>query len=369
MSTAQSTKRRGQFHTLEVARVRHVTDDSIEVTFTVPDALADAYRYDPGQYIAIRQELEGEPMRRSYSICRAPMPGILQVGIKRDLGGVFSTWAVEHLAPGMKLEVMSPEGRFTLQHPDAPGRYAAVAAGSGITPVLSLIEHALRGNARSTFALIYSNRTAQDTMFVDELADLKDRYPSRLELHHVLTREQRSSALLSGRLDADRIERIFHTLVRPETIDGWFLCGPFELVQTCRDTLAAHGVANEQVRYELFTTDEGANSPRPQHGRPIVINAGTEVHTIEILLDGASVTVTSPKHSNETILNAALRVRSDAPFACAGGVCGTCRAVIREGTVEMRENYALEPDELDRGYVLTCQSVPTSDRVRVDYDA
>lgn len=370
MSTTTPTKKRARFHTLEVTEVRHLTSDAIEVTFSVPDELSTEYQYEPGQYIAIRQEIEGEPLRRSYSICQAPVPGSLKVGIKRDLGGLFSTWAVEQLKPGMSLEVMSPEGRFTSQWVEpAPARYAAVAAGSGITPIVALIENALRRDRASTFALVYSNRTAQETMFLDELADLKDSYTTRLELHHVLTRERRSSELLSGRLDTERIEQILNAIVRPETIDEWFLCGPFELVQTCRDALAAHGVPSERVRYELFTTGEGANSPRPQHGRPILVKEGTEVHTIEFTLDGTSATVRSPKHSNETILNAALRVRSDVPFACAGGVCGTCRAVVKEGAVDMAENYALEPDELDRGYVLTCQSVPTSDLVSVDYDA
>lgn len=370
MSKTTTTKKRAQFHALEVADVRHLTSDAIEVTFSVPDELAYAFEYEPGQYVGIRQELEGEPLRRSYSICQAPAPGRLKVAIKRDLGGLFSSWAVEHLEPGMRLEVMSPDGRFTSRWVGTrPAHYAAIAAGSGITPILALVENALHADDASTFALVYSNRTTQDTMFLDELADLKDRYLARLELHHVLTRERRSSDLLSGRLDAERINQILDSLVRPAAIDEWFLCGPFELVQTCRDALSAHGVPDERVRYELFSAGEGANSPLPQHGRPVVIDAGTEVHTVEFLLDGTTSTVKTPKHSNETILNAALRVRGDVPFACAGGVCGTCRAVVREGTVDMAANYALEPEELDRGYVLTCQSVPTSDRVCVDYDA
>jgi ring-1,2-phenylacetyl-CoA epoxidase subunit PaaE len=362
-------RRRAAFHTLTVSEVRPLTDDAIEVSFDVPEALTDAYDYAPGQYIAIRTSLEDEEVRRSYSICQAPSRGSLKVGIKRDLGGLFSTWALENLVAGMQLEVMSPEGRFTAQAPlDSPGHFVGVAAGSGITPMMSLIEHTLRENPAAVFELVYTNRTAMDTMFVDELADLKDRYTARLALHHVLTREKRSSELLSGRLDAERVRAIFTTLLQPATVDEWFLCGPFDLVQLCRDELAELGVAGDDIRYELFTTGR-PERPSGQAGRPVATDAGGAVHTIQFRLDGTTATVTSPEHSQESILNAALRVRRDVPFACAGGVCGTCRAKLVDGEVDMVENYALEPDELARGYVLTCQSIPTSAAVSVDYDA
>ena len=307
-------------------------------------------------------------MRRSYSICQAPAPGELKVAIKRDLGGLFSSWAVDNLASGMRLDVMSPEGTFISQVDPVPhAHYVAVAAGSGITPVMALIGSVLRDVPDSTFSLVYSNRTAMDAMFVDDLADLKDRYPSRLALHHVLTRERRSGDLLSGRLDADRFREILTGLIHPRSVREWFLCGPFELVQLCRDVLAEVGVDAALVRYELFTTGAGLE-PGRQRGRPVATSGG-RMHVIDFRLDGTTATVQSPEHSGESILNAALRVRGDVPFACAGGVCGTCRAVLREGTVEMVENYALERDDLERGYVLTCQAVPTSERVMVDYDA
>jgi ring-1,2-phenylacetyl-CoA epoxidase subunit PaaE len=204
-------------------------------------------------------------------------------------------------------------------------------------------------------------------MFLEELADLKDRHPARLAVHHVLSREQRTAPLLSGRIDEDRLRRILDALVLPETIDEWFLCGPFELVQLCRDTLADIGVEPAHVRYELFTTGEDGRA-EPPSGRPVKVRQDEPVRAIEFTLDGQSATVQSPVAANESILNAALRVRPDVPFACAGGVCGTCRARLIEGSVSMTENYALEPDELDRGYVLTCQSHPTTDRVVVDYD-
>ena len=368
-ATGVPTRRRARFHTLTISQVRPLTDEAIEVSFKVPPELADEYRYDAGQYVALRTTLEGEELRRSYSICQAPTPGRLKVAIKRDLGGLFSTWAIHHLRAGMTLDVMSPEGTFTAQQVlDRPAHYAAIAAGSGITPVLALIESAMSAFPGNRFSLVYSNRTAMDTMFIDELADLKDRYPARLALYHVLTRERRSSELLSGRLDAERVRGILDHLLFAEDVDEWFICGPFDLVQLCRDVLAEVGVDASTIRYELFTTGAPTRLAG-QAGRPVDVDAGADVHTITFRLDGTTGTVTSPVHSNESILNAALRVRGDVPFACAGGVCGTCRAVLRSGTVDMVENYALEPEELERGYVLTCQSIPTSETVSVDYDA
>jgi ring-1,2-phenylacetyl-CoA epoxidase subunit PaaE len=368
-TTAVPARRRARFHSLTISQVRKLTDDAIEVSFDVPAELADDYSYDPGQYIAIRTDLDGENLRRSYSICQAPVEGQLKVAIKRDLGGLFSTWAIDNLRAGMQLDVMSPEGKFTSQvMTTTPAHFVAVAAGSGITPVLALIESTLSASPRNRFSLVYSNRTSMDTMFVDELADLKDKYPVQLALYHVLTRERRSSELLSGRLDARKFRDILSNLIDPTDVAEWFLCGPFDLVQLCRDTLADLGVDTSAIRFELFTTDR-PDRPAGQAGRPVEVRAEEDVHTITFRLDGTTATVTSPVHSNESILNAALRVRGDVPFACAGGVCGTCRAVVTQGTVNMVENYALEPEELARGYVLTCQAIPTSECVSIDYDA
>ncbi|MBX3093961.1 MAG: phenylacetate-CoA oxygenase/reductase subunit PaaK [Cryobacterium sp.] len=349
--------------------VRKLTEDSIEVTFAVPDELAGEYDYAPGQYLALRKELGGRELRRSYSICAAPVPGELRVAIKRDLGGEFSTWANESLTAGTVIDVMSPQGTFTTTvAPDASRHYAAIVAGSGVTPVMSLARTILAASPSTRFSLVYSNRTAQDVMFLEELAELKDRHPSRFALFHVLTRERRISDTFSGRIDADRLGTFLEHLVRPHDVDEWFICGPFELVQLVRDTLEDAGVSREQVRFELFTTDR-PDRPEGSHGRPVVVDEREGVHTINFTLDGVSASVATALHSRETILNAALRVRSDVPFACAGGVCGTCRAKLVDGTVEMDENYALEPEELERGYVLTCQSHPTSEAVTVNYDA
>ena len=368
-------KRRARFHPLRVAAVRPLTDASVEVTFTIPEQARGEFDYLAGQHVALRAVVDGHEMRRSYSLCRAEDAGgggdgprTISVAIKRDQGGRFSTWAQTDLRPGDVIDVMSPQGSFTSTLADLDGAHVAgIAAGSGITPLMALASSVLAHSPTSRFTLVYTNRSTTDVMFLEELADLKDRYPSRLALHHVLSREQRAAPLLSGRIDEDRLRRILDSLVLPETVDEWFLCGPFELVQLCRDTLDDIGVPPEHVRYELFTTGEGGRAEAPS-ARPVAVKADEPVHRIEVTLDGQSSTVESPVAARESILNAALRVRPDAPFACAGGVCGTCRALLRDGSVTMTENYALEPDELERGYILTCQSHPTTDRVVVDYD-
>jgi ring-1,2-phenylacetyl-CoA epoxidase subunit PaaE len=375
--------RRARFYTLTVAGVRPLTAESVEVTFTVPPKLAGTFDYLPGQYLALRATIDGHELRRSYSICRAPAAhlntghdntgnsdtaGTISVAIKRDLGGVFSTWANTDLRAGDRLDVMSPQGTFTTMLPTLEHAHiVGIAAGSGVTPLMALAHTVLAASALARFTLVYTNRTALDVMFLDELAELKDRYPARLALYHVLSREQRSSPLLSGRIDDDKLRRMLDTILRPATVDEWFLCGPFDLVQLCRDTLDDVGVDRSRVRFELFTTGE-PGSFTPQFGRPVHVSAGDPTFEIEFTLDGQTATVTTPVNARESILNAALRVRSDVPFACAGGVCGTCRATLVSGDVEMSENFALEPDEIARGSVLTCQSHPLTEKVSVNYD-
>lgn len=368
---ATPPRTRARFHTLTVEEVRPLTDDAVEVTFTVPAALADEYDHLPGQYVALRTTLDGVEVRRSYSLCRAPehrddgQDTRLSVAVKRDEGGLFSTWAQTGLRAGFEIDVMSPQGTFTSALPDLDDRHVVgIAAGSGITPLMALAHTVLSRSDTSRFTLLYTNRATLDVMFLEDLADLKDQYPTRLVLHHVLSREQRTAPVLSGRIDEEKLRTILGTLIPPSTVDEWFLCGPLALVDLCREVLADHGVDRAHIRFELFTTgDEPARA-----ARPVQVRAGEKTVRIEVTLDGVSSTVESPVDAHESVLNAALRVRPDAPFACAGGVCGTCRARVLEGSVTMTENYALEPDELERGFVLTCQSHPTSDRVVVDYD-
>ncbi len=369
-SAGTGPRKRGRFHSLEVAAVRSLTADSVEVTFAVPEELQGAFDYVAGQHLALRARVDGHELRRSYSICRPPTPGSISVAIKRDLGGRFSTWATSELRPGDRIDVMSPQGTFTSALEDLEGAHVVgIAAGSGITPMMALAHEVLSRSETSTFSLLFSNRSTLDVMFIEELADLKDRYPARLALHHVLSREQRAAPLMSGRIDEERLERILTDLIRPESVDEWFLCGPFELVQLCRDVLARAGVDPAHVRFELFTTGKPVDAGGDR-GRPVRLEAGEDTWALDFTLDGQSSQVESPVAARESILNAALRVRPDVPFACAGGVCGTCRAKVVAGRVHMTENYALEPDELERGYVLTCQSHPEdgTTRVVVDYD-
>ena len=379
-SSSAVPNRRTAFHPLTVTEVRRLTEDAIEVTFAVPEALAASYDYLPGQYVALRTTMDGTEIRRSYSICAEPRPGEIRVAIKRDLGGRFSTWANESLKAGDVLDVMSPAGGFISKHPmnalnhpedlDVTGEnvFVAVAAGSGITPVIAIARTVLAASQTARFDLVYANKAAMDVMFLEELADLKDRYPARFALHHVLSREQRISPLLSGRIDAEKLSVLIDSVLPTQQVDEWFLCGPFELVQMCRDALAERGVDADKVRFELFSTGQ-PGKPEGSAGRPVVAEPGGDNYSITFRLDGLQGKVASPTQARESILNAALRVRPDVPFACAGGVCGTCRAKLVTGTVEMEENYALEPDELEKGYVLTCQSRPTSPDVTVDYDA
>lgn len=382
---ATTPRRRASFHPLTIREVRPLTDNAVEVTFAIPDELTDDFNYVSGQYVALRTELEGKEVRRSYSICAEPTPGELRIAIKRDVGGLFSNWANDNLQAGHVIDVMSPTGAFISQHamtalndPEAMAqesidsglsRYVAFAAGSGITPVLAIAKALLARNPHAYLNLVYSNRAAMDVMFVEELADLKDRYPTRLAIHHLLSREQRLSPTHTGRLDADKLKSLLGNVFRPEVVDEWFLCGPFEMVQLIRDELAARDVPADRVRYELFTTGRPESPGDGNAGRPVVADPAGENWEITFNLDGLEGQVLSPKSARESILNAALRVRSDVPFACAGGVCGTCRAKVTDGEVTMDENYALEPDELERGYVLTCQSHPTTDTVSVDFDA
>ena len=364
-------RHRARFHTLTVSEVRHLTDDAIEVTFAVPGDLADEYDYLPGQYVALRMHLDGAELRRSYSLCRPPARtpdggATLSVAVKRDEGGLFSTWAQTQLTPGFEIDVMSPQGTFTSGLTELAGTHVVgIAAGSGITPMMALARDLLTASDSTRFTLLYTNRSTSDVMFLEDLADLKDRYPTRLVLHHVLSREQRTAPVLSGRIDEERLRTILDSLILPATVDEWFLCGPFALVDLCREVLADIGVPRESIRFELFTTGD---APAERGPRRVEVRQGQKAYRIEINLDGVSSTVESPVDAHESVLNAALRVRPDTPFACSGGVCGTCRARVLEGSVTMTENYALEPDEIERGYVLTCQSHPTSDRIVVDYD-
>jgi ring-1,2-phenylacetyl-CoA epoxidase subunit PaaE len=349
---------------LTVASIEPVTDDSVAITFEVPEDLREDYAFSHGQHLTVRTELAGDDVRRNYSICSPAGSGVLRVAVKRLPGGAFSEHALDVLRPGDVLDVMTPSGRFfTELDPAHRKHYVCVAAGSGITPVLSIVASVLAAEPRSSVTLLYGNRTHSSVMFLEELEDLKDTYPERFQLLHVLSREPQEVELFSGRLDADRMGRILDGLLPPDTVDEWFLCGPFEMVSDLRKLLVKEGVPKKQIHAEVFHVESGP----PVRRAPVETPEG-EGAKVTITLDGRRSTFSLPA-DGPAVLDAALRVRADAPFACKGGVCGTCRAKVVEGTVEMDTNWALEPDEVEKGYVLTCQSHPTSDTVVLDYDA
>jgi ring-1,2-phenylacetyl-CoA epoxidase subunit PaaE len=349
-----------QFHPLRVASVEQLTDDSVAISFAVPPELADDYRFVHGQHLTIRGD-DGE--RRSFSICTTPSSGVLRIGVKKLPGGAFSEGVVDALHAGDELDVMTPAGRFTTRlDPAAVKTYVAIAAGSGITPIISIVSTVLEAEPHAQVLLVYANRTHRSVMFLDDLHDLKDRFPERFQLVHVLSREQQDVELFSGRLDGDRLSRILKSLLPAEEVDEWFLCGPQQMVVDLRQVILDHGVEAHAIHTELFHADPVARSA------PAAAPGVEGAAHVTIRLDGRSSDF-ELRPDDVGVLEAALQVRSDLPFACRGGVCGTCRAKLVDGTVAMDANYALEPEEMEQGYVLTCQSHPTSERVVLDYDA
>ena len=353
MTASAPTRRRTTFHALTVADVDRLCDDAVAVTFDVPAELAEEFAFAAGQYLTIRRGDE----RRSYSICAA-VGSAPRIGVRRVEGGLFSSHLVDELRAGDVLEVLPPQGTFT---PSGGEHHAFVVAGSGITPALSIAATVLAAGARVT--LLYGNRRTDTVMFAEELSDLKDRYRARLQLVHVLSREPRDVELFTGRLDADKLRALFATVVPAADIDHWWLCGPYAMVQDARTVLTERGVEPDQVHHELFYVDEPPPPPRRAEDTAVLASAAE----VTVVLDGRETTVPVPP--DLAILDAAQRVRSDLPFACKGGVCGTCRALVVDGEVEMRRNYALEPREVEAGFVLTCQATPTTSRVTVDFDA
>ncbi|MGW1138553.1 2Fe-2S iron-sulfur cluster-binding protein [Streptomyces zhihengii] len=349
------------FHPLRVGAVEQLTDDAVAVTFDVPPELRETFRHIPGQHLALRRIVGGEEIRRTYSICApaapAGSPPVLRVGIRLVDGGEFSTYALKELAVGDVVEVMAPMGRFLM--PPRPGYFAAVVGGSGITPVLSMAATLLATEPGARFCLIRSDRTAASTMFLDEVADLKDRWPDRFQLVTVLSREEQQAGLPSGRLDRERLVTLLPALLAVGEVDGWFLCGPFGLVQGAEKALRDLGVDRGRIHQEIFHVDDGS--------APSAARAAAPAHaSLTATLDGRSGSW--PVQEGETLLETVLRSRADAPYACKGGVCGTCRAFLVSGEVRMDRNYALEPEETEAGYVLACQSHPATAEVELDFD-
>jgi ring-1,2-phenylacetyl-CoA epoxidase subunit PaaE len=358
--SAPTLRRRTGFHTLTVAAVESLCDDAVAVTFDVPLDLADEFRFLPGQSLTLRRMIEGRDERRSYSICAAAGDRP-RVGVREVPGGLFSSWLVHDVRPGDEIEVQAPAGSFTPDL-DTAAHHVLIAAGSGITPVLSIAASLLK-NPDVTVTVLYGNRRVNTVMFADELADLKDRAPSRLELVHVLSREPRGADLFSGRLDIEKLRSLFSLLLPVEGVAHWWLCGPFGMVTGAQEVLTELGVPGERVHQELFYVDDLPPEP-VRHEEAGIEGASSEV---TLILDGRSTTTTLAR--DISVLDGAQRSRPDLPFACKGGVCGTCRAKVSGGEVNMRRNFALEKSEVDAGFVLTCQSLPVSDTLTIDFDA
>ncbi|MPZ52056.1 MAG: phenylacetate-CoA oxygenase/reductase subunit PaaK [Acidimicrobiia bacterium] len=363
MTVATQTEMTGVvFYPLAVSEVERLTDDAVAVTFDVPEELAEEFSYIAGQHIMLRTEVDGRDVRRSYSICSNAFDGTLRVGVKHLAGGAFSTYATTELAPGDVLDVAAPVGDFTIDpDPDTRVHRGAIVAGSGITPVLSLLDTTLESEPDSSWTLIYGNRAADSIMFLEEVAGLKNRYPDRLHLIHVLSRETPEVPLFAGRIDAHKLQKLFEKLVPVADISVWYLCGPYGLVETSREVLGEWGVAPEHIHDELFFA--GPQPEMPDDGEDHEYEGAV---ALVVTLDGRATT--TRMDPDMSVLDAALRVRQELPFSCKGGMCASCRGRLTEGTVTMDKNHALTPDELEAGYVLTCQSHPTSDEVAVSYD-
>jgi ring-1,2-phenylacetyl-CoA epoxidase subunit PaaE len=357
-----ATPSRTTFHGLTVSGVERLCDDAVAVGLAVPESLREVFAFEAGQSLTVRRMVDGVEHRRSYSIC-APVGAAPRIGVREVPGGVVSSWLVREVRAGDTVEVQAPTGSFRAD-PAAGGRHLCLAAGSGITPVLSIAASVLQ-HPEARVTLIYGNRTSASVMFAEELADLKDRHPARLELVHVLSREPREVELLSGRLDAARLRQLFTTLVPLAGVDHVWLCGPFGTVVDARTVLAELGVPRDRVHAELFFVDEPPPQVRHDEQAGDPIPGGTSAVTV--VLDGRRTTTAVPR--GRTVLDGTGGARHDLPYACRGGVCGTCRARVTDGEMAMRRNYALDEDEVARGFVLACQAVPVSDEVTVDFDA
>lgn len=353
-----------QFHALRVAEVRRETPDAVSIVFDVPPELADAFRFDAGQYLTLKMDMNGDDVRRNYSVCVAPADNELRIAVKETATGLFSRWANRELSPGMTIDVMPPMGRFTHAHAAHAGRYVAFAGGSGITPVISLIRTVLAAEPKSEFTLLYGNRNTASVIFLEQLAALKDRFLDRFQLYHFLEDEAEEIELFNGLLNRAKCDEVLSTLVDPATIDMAFICGPGPMMDAAEAALLARGVPADRIKIERFSTDP-LSAERLVRAEQLSQKAAGIPMTVT--LDGRRTRVAFDAEKGN-ILESVRAAGMRAPFACKQGVCATCKARLISGTVEMKANYALYDDDLEKGYILTCQSVPTSEVV-LDYDS
>jgi ring-1,2-phenylacetyl-CoA epoxidase subunit PaaE len=352
-----------RFHRLAIHDLRRETADAVSMTFAIPKELASDYSFAPGQYLTLRTTLDGEEVRRSYSICSGPDDGELRIAVKKVDGGAFSNWAAEDLKAGDELDVMTPTGRFGIAPaPEEARIYVGFAAGSGITPILSIIKGVLAREPQSRFFLFYGNRSTSGMLFLEELEELKDRFMQRFSLFHVISGEEQDIPILHGRLDGEKVRVLLRSLVPAASVDHVFICGPTGMSEEIEATCRELGLGDDKIHVERFVSEFGGK-PRPKK----IVEPGAPPKALaSLIIDGKRREV--PVADGEAILDAALRAGIDLPFACKGGMCSTCRAKLVEGKAEMELNYSLEHWELQAGFILTCQARPCSDKVMVDYD-
>jgi len=354
------------FHSLRVKKVEKETEDCVSITFDVPAELKNVFQFKQGQTLTIKKTINGEELRRNYSICSSPFDNCLKVAVKKVEGGFFSTFANEELKAGDFLEVLPPTGNFyTELNPSQKKNYVAFAAGSGITPILSIIKTTLQIESKSEFTLVYGNRTKNSIIFKEELEALKDKYIDRFRMYHILSREQTDVEINHGRIDVDKLQLLFNKLIDIKTCDDFFLCGPEEMIFCIKGYLESRSVSSDKIHFELFTV------PGEEKSRVKSQKSKTELQEpkskVSVKLDGI-VFDFELAYDDESVLDAALKQGADLPYACKGGVCTTCKAKLVEGEVSMDVNWGLEPEEVAKGYILTCQSHPKTERIVVDFD-
>ncbi len=356
-----------KFHSLKVKEIQKETEDAVSVVFDVPDELKDAYQFKQGQYLTFRKEINGEEIRRNYSVCVSPLENELRIAVKKVPGGRFSTFANEELKVGDILETMTPMGRFyTEMNRENEKNYIGFAGGSGITPIISILKTVLQVEPKSSFTLFYGNRGFDSIIFREEIELLKNEYMDRLTIHHIFSEEKLEGELFNGFITVDKCKQFAKHLFDVNDVDEFFICGPEPMMLAIRDGLQSLEVDNKKVHIELFTTPGQKQDFGISKSSNSTIDPGKESQ-VTVLLDGDSFDFTLT-YGAESVLDKALKQGADLPFACKGGVCATCKAKLIEGKVEMDVNYALEEDELKAGYILTCQSHPRTEKLVVDYD-
>lgn len=354
------------FHSLRVASVSRNTRDAVVVTFDVPDSLRPEYSFRPGQYLTLRTRINDQEVRRSYSICAAPGDGQLRVAVKRINDGAFSSWANQHLQPGDTLEVMPPDGNFTVDFsPEQARTYAAFAVGSGITPILSLVKTALDTEPESRFTLFFGNRASSAVLFREEIEDLKNRYMSRFSLVYIMSREHQDIDLFNGRLDGDKVRQLLKVWIDPSTIDYAFVCGPQDMTESVTAALKDNGLDASRIKFELFGSPKGPRALRTGHEARKA--PGADQCEVTVVYEGVTRRLTIDKNK-DSVLDSALAQGIELPYSCKGGVCSTCRCKVVEGEVDMDANFALEDYEVKRGFILSCQSFPVTDKLVIDFD-